>query len=224
MTLKEKTEITVERLKELYPEALCSLEYGGSEWKLLIMAILSAQCTDARVNIVSEELFKSFPSIEALADASVEEIETAIRSCGLYKTKAKNIKASCILLREKFGSEIPQSMDELLSLPGVGRKIANLMIGDVFGGPAIVTDTHCIRISERIGLVKEGEKDPFRIEKALIKLVAPEESSDLCHRFVLFGRDICTARNPSCIKCPLSDICRHNKRTRSTDPEKLIQE
>ena len=208
MTSKQKATIVVEKLKELYPKAPCSLDYQGSVWKLLIMAMLSAQCKDERVNQVSVGLFEKFPSIRAFADANPEQLELAVKPCGLYRAKAKNIKAACKMLIEKFNSEIPQDMDSLLSLPGVGRKIANLMIGDVFGGPAIVTDTHCIRISERLGLTNPGEKDPYRTEKALLKIIPPEESSDFCHRLVYFGRDICIARNPKCSDCPFTDLCR----------------
>lgn len=198
-----------ERLENIYPEAKCALEFGGEPWKLLIMGRLSAQCTDARVNIVCRELFSVFPTLEAVADCELSELEAIVRPCGLYKTKAKNIKDACIMLRDEYGGTLPDSMDELLRFPGVGRKIANLLLGDIFGKPAIVTDTHCIRICGRVGLYPETLKDPVKIEKILIPLITPEKQSDFCHRVVMFGRDICTARSPRCIECPCADICKH---------------
>lgn len=202
-----------ERLEMIYPEAQCALESGGEAWKLLIMGRLSAQCTDARVNIVCRDLFKKYPTFESVADCELSELEEIVRPCGLYKTKAKNIKDACIMLRDEFGGELPDTMDELLRLPGVGRKIANLLLGDIFGKPAIVTDTHCIRICGRVGLYAETLKDPVKIEKILVPLIIPEKQSDFCHRLVMFGREICTARSPKCGECPISDICKHNKKS-----------
>ncbi|MCI8387853.1 MAG: endonuclease III [Clostridiales bacterium] len=201
----------VARLEEIYPEAVCALEYEGDAWKLLIMGRLSAQCTDARVNIVCRELFTRFPTLESIADCELTELEEIVRPCGLYKVKAKNIKDSCKMLIENFGGRLPDTMDELLTLPGVGRKIANLLLGDVYKKPAIVTDTHCIRICGRLGFYPESLKDPVKIERILVKIIAPEKQSDFCHRIVNFGRDVCTARAPKCGECPISDLCAHNK-------------
>ena len=200
-----------ERLEKIYPIAECALEAGGEAWKMLIMGRLSAQCTDARVNIVCRELFGEFPTYEAVADAELSEIERIVRPCGLYKTKAKNIKDSCIMLRDEYSGVLPDTMDELLKFPGVGRKIANLLLGDIYKKPAIVTDTHCIRICGRVGLYAESLKDPVKIERILIPLIEPEKQSDFCHRIVMFGRDTCTARAPKCDVCPIADICKHNK-------------
>ena len=211
MATKKKTlaEEFCRRLESIYPEAQCALESGGEAWKLLIMGRLSAQCTDARVNIVCKELFKKYPSPEAVASCDLSELESIVRPCGLYKLKAKNIKDSCILLCEEFGGVLPDTMEELLRFPGVGRKIANLLLGDIFGKPAIVTDTHCIRICGRVGLYSEVLKDPVKIERTLTPLSPSEKQSDFCHRLVLFGRDTCSARSPQCSKCPISDICAH---------------
>ena len=210
-TKKEKTaEEFCRRLEELYPDALCALESGGEGWKLLIMGRLSAQCTDARVNIVCKKLFSEYPTIEAIADCELSRLEEIVRPCGLYKTKAKNIKDSLIMLRDEYGGELPDTMEELLKFPGVGRKLANLLLGDIFKKPAIVTDTHCIRICGRVGLYPESLKDPYKIEKLLVPLIEPEKQSDFCHRLVTFGRDTCTARSPKCGECKISDICKHN--------------
>lgn len=212
MTKKEKRVRMKEiesRLTEMYPNAECALEYDGDPWKLLVMGRLSAQCTDARVNIVSRELFARFPTAKDMSEASIEEIEDIVKPCGLYRMKAANIKDSSTLLIEKFGGILPQSMDELLLFPGVGRKIANLLLGDVFGADAIVTDTHCIRICGRLGMYDEGLKDPYKIELILRDIVEEGKGSELCHRIVLFGRDICTARSPRCRECPMNDICAH---------------
>lgn len=198
-----------DRLEKIYPEAQCALEFGGEAWKLLIMGRLSAQCTDARVNIVCRELFGKYPTADAVADCELSELEAIVRPCGLYKVKAKNIKDSCIMLRDQYGGVLPDTMEELLKFPGVGRKIANLLLGDIFGKPAIVTDTHCIRICGKIGIYPETLKDPVKIEKILVPLIIPEKQSDFCHRLVTFGRDTCTARAPKCGECPVSDICRH---------------
>ncbi len=201
------------RLEVLYPEAQCALESGGEAWKLLVMGRLSAQCTDARVNIVCRELFSKYPTSNHVASCNLSELEAIVRPCGLYKTKAKNIKDSCIMLRDEFGGTLPDTMEELLRFPGVGRKIANLLLGDIFGKPAIVTDTHCIRICGRVGIYPESLKDPVKIEKILAPLIEPEKQADFCHRLVMFGRDICTARSPKCGGCPISDICKHNKKS-----------
>ena len=209
---KERLAKIVARLKEIYPNAECALQYGGDPWRLLIMGRLSAQCTDARVNIVSKELFERFPSPETMAEASLSEIEEIIKPCGLYKMKAKNLKDASAMLVSDFGGELPSRMDELLKLPGVGRKIANLLIGDVFKLPAIVCDTHCIRILGRLGMYPEKEKNPDKIEKILRSLIDLNEGSDFCHRIVIFGREICSARSPLCEACPLSDLCEHNRR------------
>ena len=198
------------RLEEIYPSAECALKYGGDPWKLLVMGRLSAQCTDARVNIVCEELFSRFPTAESMARGDISEIERIVMPCGLFRVKAQNIKDSSALLVEKFGGILPDSMDELLSFPGVGRKIANLLLGDIFGKPAIVCDTHCIRICGRLGMYPEKEKNPLKIEKILRELLDGERGSDFCHRIVLFGRDICTARSPRCDECPLSELCKHH--------------
>ncbi len=203
----------VARLREMYPEAVCALEYGGDAWRLLVMARLSAQCTDARVNIVSRELFKRFPTAKAMADGELTEIEEIIKPCGLYRMKAKNIKNASEMLVREYGGALPSDMDELLKIPGVGRKIANLLLGDVFGLPAIVCDTHCIRICGRFGMYPEKEKNPEKVEKILRALIDLNEGSDFCHRIVIFGREICTARNPLCDECPLKELCEHKKRT-----------
>ena len=197
----------VERLRELYPSAECALQYEGEPWRLLVMGRLSAQCTDARVNIVCQDLFSRFPTPRAMAEAPIEEIEDIVRPCGLYRTKARNIKDACALLVEQYGGVLPDDMDTLLTFPGVGRKIANLLLGDIYHRPAIVADTHCIRISGRLGLVPQGCTDPTRVEYALVPIIAPEEQSDFCHRIVWFGREVCTARSPKCNECPLSALC-----------------
>lgn len=198
-----------ERLESIYPEAQCALEFGGEAWKLLIMGRLSAQCTDARVNIVCRELFAKYPTLESVADCELSDLEDIVRPCGLFKTKAKNIKDACIMLRDEYGGILPDTMEELLKFPGVGRKIANLLLGDIFKKPAIVTDTHCIRICGRVGLYAESLKDPVKIERILVPLIPPEKQSDFCHRLVLFGRDTCSARSPQCEGCPIGDICKH---------------
>lgn len=205
MDNKEKARLTVEALEKLYPQAVCSLDYGVSPYKLLVMAILSAQCTDARVNIVSVPLFEKYPTPKELAASPAGELEEIIRSVGLYNSKAKNLRAACKLLVERFGGEVPCDMEDLLSLPGVGRKVANLLRGDLYGLGGIVADTHCMRISCRIGLCTK--KDPLTVEKQLSQLVPLDKQSALCHRLVLFGRDICTARAPRCNDCPLAGFC-----------------
>ena len=199
-------------LSERYPEAPCALEYEGEAWKLLVMARLSAQCTDARVNLVSRDLFRRFPTPEAMADAPIEELEECIRSCGLFRTKAKSIKEACAVLCRDYGGRVPDTMEELLALSGVGRKIANLILGDIYGKGGIVADTHCIRICGRLGAYPESLKDPYRVEKILSELLPREEQSEFCHRIVQFGRDVCTARSPRCGDCPLSALCAHAKK------------
>ena len=202
----------VARLKELYPDAACALEWGNKDgWKLLVMGRLSAQCTDARVNIVCHELFSLYPTLESLADAPIEEIERIVRPCGLFRTKAADIKNSCRMLIDEYGGVIPDEMDELLRLPGVGRKIANLLLGDLYKKPAIVADTHCIRICGRLGFYPEDMKDPVKTERIMSEIVEPVEQSDFCHRIVQFGRDVCIARAPKCDGCILADICRGNR-------------
>ena len=209
MTKKQKRErmsLIVEKMKEIYPDATCALQWEGEPWRLLIMGMLSAQCTDARVNLVCEELFRAYPTASDLAEAPIEEIEGYIRSCGLYHTKAKNAKAACALLVKEFGGVLPDNMDDLLRLPGVGRKTANLILGDVYGKEAYVCDTHCIRITTKLGLHKET--DQKKIELALKKLLPPEESNDFCHRLVLHGRAVCQARSPKCENCCMNGFCR----------------
>lgn len=204
MTKKEKALEVCRRLEEFYPDAACSLTYE-QPYQLLIAARLSAQCTDARVNIVTKELFAKYKSLNDLAEADLEELEQIIRPCGLFKTKAASIKQMSRQLLDNFGGCLPKTIEELTTLSGVGRKTANLIMGDVHGLPAVVTDTHCIRISRRLGLTKNTE--PVKVESDLRKLLPPEKSSDFCHRLVMFGRDICKARGQQCGKCPLRDIC-----------------
>ena len=207
MRKKELAKEVIERLKKEYPDAGCSLEYDQA-WKLLVSVRLAAQCTDARVNIVVEKLYEKFPDVKALAEAPVEEIEEIVRPCGLGKSKARDISACMKILWEQYGGNVPEDFDALLKLPGVGRKSANLIMGEVFGKPAIVTDTHCIRLANRIGLV-DGIKEPKKVEMALWKIIPPEEGNDLCHRFVYHGREVCTARTkPYCDRCCLNDVCK----------------
>ena len=194
----------VRRLEERYPDAVCSLKYVVPH-ELMIATRLSAQCTDARVNTVTPELFAKYPTVEAFAEADVEDIGRIIYSCGFYRTKAADIVAACRMLRDEFGGKLPDTMDDLLRLPGIGRKTANLLLGDIYGKPAIVCDTHCIRICGKLGLTTT--KDPLKCETELRELLDPVKSNDFCHRLVLFGRDVCTARSPKCGGCPLSDIC-----------------
>ncbi len=199
----------IDRLKKEYPDADCTLDYDDA-WKLLVSVRLAAQCTDARVNVVVEDLYAKYPTVEALAEADPDDIEAIVHPCGLGRTKARDISACMRVLRDEYGGKVPDDFDALLALPGVGRKSANLIMGDVFGKPAIVTDTHCIRLANRIGLV-DHIKDPRKVEMALWEIVPPEEGSDLCHRFVYHGREVCTARTkPFCDRCCLSDICRKN--------------
>ena len=203
-TTVNKIHFIIETLKARYPLAACSLSYEKA-YELLFATRLAAQCTDARVNLVTPVLYARYPTLEAIAGAEVADVEQIISSCGLYHTKARDIVACAQMLVEKYGGIVPDSIEELVKLPGVGRKTANLIVGDVYKKPAIVTDTHCIRIANRLGLV--STKDPYKVERALREIVPPEEGSDLCHRFVLFGREVCTARNPACGSCPLSGVC-----------------
>lgn len=209
MTKKKLALEVIEKLKNEYPDAACTLDYDDA-WKLLVSVRLAAQCTDARVNVVVEGLFDKYPSVAALAEADVDDIENIVRPCGLGRSKARDIIACMKMLHEKYNDTVPDDFDELLKLPGVGRKSANLIMGDVFGKPAIVTDTHCIRLANRIGLV-DNIKEPKKVEMALWKIIPPEEGSDLCHRLVIHGREVCTARTaPYCDRCCLADICRKN--------------
>ena len=207
MQKKELALQVIERLKKEYPDTGCSLDYDDA-WKLLVSVRLAAQCTDARVNVVVQDLYREFPDVDALADADVEEIERIVKPCGLGHSKARDISARMKMLKEKYQGKVPEDFDALLELPGVGRKSANLVMGDVFGQPAIVTDTHCIRLANRIGIV-DGIKEPKKVEMALWKLIPPEESNDFCHRLVDHGRAVCTARTaPYCDRCCLNDICK----------------
>ena len=206
MTKKQRALEIIERLKKEYPDADCTLDYNEA-WKLLVSVRLAAQCTDARVNVVVKGLFEKYPSVEALADAEVSDIEDIVRPCGLGKSKARDISACMKMLRDDYDCKVPDDFNELLKLPGVGRKSANLIMGDVFKKPAIVTDTHCIRLVNRMGLV-DGIKDPKKVEMELWKIILGEEGSDFCHRLVWHGREVCTARTkPHCERCCLNDIC-----------------
>ena len=215
MTKQKLALEVIRRLKAEYPLADCTLDYEHA-WQLLVEVRLAAQCTDARVNIVVRDLFAKYPSLDALAQASPEEIEAIVRPCGLGRSKARDISACMRMLRDEFGGHVPDTMEQLLRLPGVGRKSANLVMGDVFGKPAIVTDTHCIRLCNRIGLV-DGIKDPAKVEKALWKIIPPEEGSDFCHRLVYHGRAVCDARKPNCAVCCLKDVCAESSRASVAD-------
>lgn len=209
MTKEELALELIARLKKEYPDAGCTLDYNQA-WKLLVSVRLAAQCTDARVNVVVKDLYKKYPDVKSLAEAPVEDIEAIVKPCGLGHSKARDISACMKVLVNQYGGNVPGTFEELLKLPGVGRKSANLIMGDVFGKPAIVTDTHCIRLSNRMGLV-DNCKDPKKVEMALWKLIPPEEGSDFCHRLVYHGRDVCTARTkPYCDKCCVKDICARN--------------
>ncbi len=204
--MKEKARSVIEILKTHYPDALCALQYK-KDYELMIAVRLSAQCTDARVNLVTPALFAAYPTLEALACADVRDIEGYIHSCGFYRQKAKDIVGACQMLLQQYGGKVPGTMEALLKLPGVGRKTANLLLGDIFGTPgSVVCDTHCIRICGRLGL--STGTDPEKVETQLRAILPPEESSDFCHRIVLFGRDICTARSPKCSLCPLAHLCK----------------
>ena len=204
--MKEKVYEIIDILKERYPEAPCALHYG-SDWQLMIAVRLSAQCTDARVNLVTPHLFAAYPTLEAMAGADISHVEELVHSCGFYKHKARDIVLACQMLLTDYEGKVPDTMEKLLKLPGVGRKTANLLLGDLYGTPgSVVCDTHCIRICGRLGL--SNGKDPEKVEQQLRAILPPEESSDFCHRIVLFGRDCCTARNPKCGECPLTVYCR----------------
>ncbi|NLC74162.1 MAG: endonuclease III [Clostridiales bacterium] len=209
MTKKQLAKEVIQRLAKEYPDAHCTLAYDKA-WQLLVSVRLAAQCTDARVDKTTPLLYAKFPSVEALAAAEVSEIEEIVRPCGLGHSKARDISACMKILNEKYNGNVPDDFDELLGLPGVGRKSANLVMGDVFGKPAIVTDTHCIRLSNLIGLV--DVKEPAKVEAELRKIVPPEDGNDLCHRFVEHGRKVCVARRPDCGNCCLHDICRYGKK------------
>ena len=203
--MKEKALAVIDLLKQRYPDALCALQYE-KDYELMIAVRLSAQCTDARVNLVTPALFSAYPTLEAMANADISDVEKYIHSCGFYRQKAKDIVLACQMLIAEYGGKVPDTMEALLKLPGVGRKTANLLLGDIYGQPgSVVCDTHCIRICGKLGL-SQG-KDPEKVEMQLRSILPPEESSDFCHRIVLFGRDICTARNPKCAQCPLSPLC-----------------
>lgn len=203
--MEEKVAAIIEILKDRYPAALCALHYD-KDYELMISVRLSAQCTDARVNQVTPALFAAYPTLEAMANADIADVENYVRSCGFYKHKARDIVLACQMLLRDFGGKVPDNMESLLRLPGVGRKTANLLLGDIYGVPgSVVCDTHCIRICGRLGLTTG--KEPEKVEQQLRRLLPPEESSDFCHRLVLFGRDICTARSPHCGECPLSIYC-----------------
>jgi len=207
MTLEEKkarASFAENALKERYPDAVCALTYDGDPWRLLVMGRLSAQCTDARVNIVCEELFEKYPSVYDMAEAEYSDVEKIVYPCGVYRVKAANVVDFSRIIVEKFDGKVPDNMDDLLTLPGVGRKIANLILGDIYRRPAIVADTHCIRISNRLGLCES--KDPVKVEKSLCEIVSPEGSSDFCHRLVMFGREVCSARAPKCGGCPFESL------------------
>lgn len=206
MTKKQRAKEIIERLKKEYPLADCTLDYDEA-WKLLVSVRLAAQCTDARVNIVVKELYEKYPSPAALAAAEVGEIEAIVKPCGLGPSKARDIHKCMNVLVEQYDGKVPDDFDVLLKLPGVGRKSANLIMGDVFGKPAIVTDTHCIRLTNRMGLV-DGIKDPKKVEMELWKIIPGEEGSDFCHRLVHHGREVCTARKAYCEKCCLGDVCK----------------
>ena len=203
--MKDKALAIIDILKKQYPDALCALQYE-KDYELMIAVRLSAQCTDALVNLVTPALFAAYPTLEAMAAAEITDVEKYIHSCGFYRQKAKDIVLACQMLLQDYGGKVPDTMEALLKLPGVGRKTANLLLGDIYGAPgSIVCDTHCIRICGKLGL-SQG-KDPEKVERQLRLVLPPEESSDFCHRIVLFGRDICTARNPKCAQCPLSPLC-----------------
>ena len=205
MTKKERALAVVSALKKEYSNPECALKYTH-DYELLFATRLSAQCTDVRVNIVTKDLFVDFPTLESFANAPIEKIEQGIRTCGLFRTKAKDLKACANMLLNEYNGKVPDKMEDLLKLPGIGRKTANLILGDIYGQPAIVADTHCIRLSNRLGFVKDT-KDPVKVENELKKIIPPEESSDFCHRLVLHGREVCSARSPKCQNCCLALVC-----------------
>lgn len=212
--MKRFEQAVVSALEAAYPTAECGLHYQGEGWKLLVLSRLSAQCTDKRVNEVSLPLFEKYPTLADMAACDLGELEEIIRPCGLFHTKARDIRASCRMLLDTFGGVIPDEIDALLTLPGVGRKIANLLVGDLYGKPAIVADTHCIRVSGRLGFTPEDCRDPKKVEKVLKERIAPDKQNDLCHRFVLLGREICRAGHPDCGSCPLLRLCPHGKQAK----------
>ena len=214
MEMQERVAGVIAALKAEYPDALCALQYK-KDYELMIAVRLSAQCTDARVNLVTPGLFARFPTLDAFADADIADVEECVRSCGFYKHKARDIVLACQMLRDEYGGKVPDKMEDLLRLPGVGRKTANLILGDVYGKPAIVTDTHCIRLCNLIGLV-DDVKEPAKVEKALWEIIPPEEGNQLCHRFVDHGRAVCVARRPQCDQCCLAGICRHHLSQRTS--------
>lgn len=204
--MKEKVSAIIEQLKRRYPQSLCALQYE-KDYELMIAVRLSAQCTDARVNLVTPGLFAAYPTLEAMAAAPIGHVEELVHSCGFYKHKARDIVLACQMLLSDYGGKVPGTMEELLRLPGVGRKTANLLLGDIYKVPgSVVCDTHCIRICGRLGLTQG--KEPEKVERQLREILPPEESSDFCHRIVMFGRDVCTARSPRCAECPLSPWCK----------------
>lgn len=207
MTKKEKAKLFDEYLKKLYGDVECGLDSGGDPFRLLVMAILSAQCTDVRVNIVSKTLFEKLPDAKAMAESKEGELEELIRSVGLYNSKAKNLRACAKRICDTYDGKVPKEMDDLLTLGGVGRKVANLVRGDIYGLGGIVADTHCIRITHRLGLTTKP--DPLTTERELDKLIPKSEQSDFCHRIVMFGRDVCTARSPKCDKCEMQSVCKY---------------
>ena len=211
METSERVAGIIAALKQEYPDALCALHYG-KDYELMIAVRLSAQCTDARVNLVTPALFARYPTLDAFAEADVAEVEGYVHSCGFYKHKAEDIVLACRMLRDEYGGKVPGTMEQLLRLPGVGRKSANLIRGDIFHLPAVVADTHCIRMANRIGFVTDTT-DPVQVERALVKVLPPEESNDFCHRCVMHGRVVCTARKALCEVCCLQDVCRTGKKT-----------
>lgn len=208
MTMKERVSGVIYELAKLYPDAECSLKYEHA-YQLLFSTRLAAQCTDARVNIVAKELYTKFPTLEAIAECDIKDLEAVVHPCGLYRTKARDLKACAKELITRFGGKVPDTMEELLTLPGIGRKTASLILGDVYGKPAVVTDTHCIRLSNRIGFA--NSKIPVQVERALTKIIPPDEQALLCHRFVYHGRAVCTARSPKCSECTLAPYCKSSK-------------
>jgi endonuclease-3 len=215
--MKEKVTSIIEILKKRYPQAPCALHYR-KDYELMIAVRLSAQCTDARVNLVTPALFAAYPTLQAMATADISDVENYVHSCGFYKHKARDIVLACQMLLSEYDGKVPNTMEDLLKLPGVGRKTANLLLGDLYGVPgSIVCDTHCIRICGRLGMYPEKEKDPTKIEKILRELIDLKEGSDFCHRIVFFGREVCTARSPMCESCPLSDLCLKYEREHGKD-------
>ena len=209
MRIKKDIQTIIDRLKELYPGAECSLEYQ-KDYELLFSVRLAAQCTDARVNLVTPALFARYPSLEAFAEADVDEVGEYVHSCGFWRAKARDMVLCAQILLREYGGKVPDTMEELLKLPGVGRKTANLILGDIYGKEGYVCDTHCIRITGRLGIT-DGSKDPLKVEMQLRKVIPPEESNDFCHRMVLHGRAVCMARGPQCGLCTLADVCKYGK-------------